>query len=69
MLESLPKETVENYRVLFARIEEIIVEQLFAAGDAIADWEDVIPEEVGEIKRVSESDNTTEENNDQTNQR
>ena len=63
-LQLSPKETVENCQVLLARIEEIIVEQVLAAKDAIDDWEDVIPEEVGEIKRASESDSTTEENND-----
>ena len=63
-LQLLPKETVEDCQVLLARIEEIIVEQVLAARDATEDWEDIIPEEVREIKRASEPDNTTEENND-----
>ena len=63
-LQLLPKETVEECQVLLARIEEIIVEQVLAAKDAVDDWEDIIPEEVREIKRASEPDNTTEENND-----
>ena len=62
-LQSLPKETVEDYRVLLTQLEEIIVEQLFAADDAIEDWADIIPEEVAQFKRASESDNITEENN------
>ena len=47
--------------MLLARLEEIIVGQIFTADDALEDWNDIVPDDVEELKQAFESDNTMEE--------
>lgn len=58
---SQSSESDESYQVLFARLEEIIIEQLATADDALDDWNDIVPEDVAELKQKLQSDNTTED--------
>lgn len=51
----------QNYQVILARLEEIITEQLATADDALDDWNDIVPEDVAELKQKLQSDNTTED--------
>jgi hypothetical protein len=37
--------------VTIAKIEEIVISQISTADDALKDWEDVVPEDVEEIKK------------------
>ena len=39
-------------RHVLARLDEIAIAQISTADDALADWEDVVPEDVGELRRV-----------------
>ena len=41
----------EDYQVALARLEEIVTEQLTTADDALDDWNDVVPEDVAELKQ------------------
>ena len=41
----------ENFQITLARLEEIVATQLIIADDALEDWNDVIPEEVEELKQ------------------
>lgn len=41
----------EDYQVLLARLEEIVTEQLTTADDALDDWDDIVPEDVAELKQ------------------
>jgi len=41
----------EDYQVLLARLEEIVTEQLTTADDALDDWNDIVPEDVAELKQ------------------
>ena len=41
----------DDYQVLLARLEEIVTEQLTTADDALADWNDLVPEDVAELKQ------------------
>ena len=34
-----------------ARLEEIVTEQLTTADDALDDWNDIVPEDVAELKQ------------------
>ncbi|MDE0425559.1 MAG: hypothetical protein OXN25_11870 [Candidatus Poribacteria bacterium] len=43
-------ESQENYQVMLARLEEIVAAQLITADDALEDWNDIVPEEVEELK-------------------
>ena len=54
-------ESDEDYQVGLAKLEVIVAEQLAAADDALEDWNDIVKEEVEELKQKLESDNTTEE--------
>ena len=51
-------ESLEDYRVAFAKLDAIVTEQLTTADDALEDWRDVVPEDVEELKQKLESDNT-----------
>ena len=51
----------ENYQVLLARLEEIVTYQLITADNALEDWNDIVPEEVAELKQQLQSNNTTED--------
>ena len=48
----------EDDQVALARLEEIIVEQLSIADDALEDWRDIVPEDVEELEQKRQSDNT-----------
>ena len=41
----------EDYQVLLARLEEIVTAQLTTADDALDDWNDLVPEDVAELKQ------------------
>ena len=51
-------ESQENYQVILARLEEIVTAQLLTADDALEDWNDIVPEDVEELKQKLQSDNT-----------
>ena len=39
----------EDYQVVLARLEAIVIEQLATADDALEDWRDIVPEDVEEL--------------------
>jgi hypothetical protein len=43
--------TEADKKVTVAKIEEIVISQIATADDALKDWEDVVPEDVEEIKK------------------
>ena len=45
-------------RQVLGRLEEIAVAQINASGDALADWEDLVPDDVRELRRVISSRTT-----------
>ena len=51
----------ENDQVALARLEEIISEQLSTADDALEDWNDIVPEDVKELKQKLQSEDTMED--------
>ena len=54
----------ENDQVALARLEEIIAEQLSTADDALEDWRDIVPEDVGEVEQKRQFDIQGGKNND-----
>ena len=54
-------ESDEDYQVLLARLREIVAHQLITADNALEDWNDIVPEDVKELKQKLQSDNTTED--------
>lgn len=54
-------ESQENYQVILARLEEIVTAQLLTADDALEDWNDIVPEDVEELKQKLQSENTMED--------
>ena len=54
-------ESNEDYQVLLARLREIVAHQLITADNALDDWNDIVPEDVEELKQKLQSDNTTED--------
>ena len=42
---------LEDYKVGLAKLEVIAVEQISTADDALADWRDIVPEDVEELYR------------------
>lgn len=50
----------ENYQVTLARLEEIVATQLITADHALEDWNDIVPEEVEELKQKLQSNGTKE---------
>ena len=51
----------ENYQVTLARLEEIVAAQLITADDALEDWNDIVPEEVEELKQKLQYNDTKED--------
>ena len=49
-------ESQENHQVILARLEEIIAAQLMTADDALEDWNDIVPEDVEELKQKLQSE-------------
>ncbi len=58
---SRSSESHEDYQVVLAKLEVIVTEQLATADDALEDWNDIVPEEVAELKQKLESDNIAED--------
>jgi hypothetical protein len=54
-------ESQENYQVILARLEEIITAQLMTADNALDDWNDIVPEDVKELKQKLQSEDTMED--------
>ena len=50
----------EDHQVVLAKLDAIVTEQLATADDALDDWNDIVPEDVAELKQKLQSDNTTE---------
>lgn len=50
-------ESREDYEVIHAKLEGIVVEQLTTAGDALEDWRDIVPEDVEELYQRLSFDN------------
>ena len=46
--ESREFDTVEDYRVAIARLEELVRGQLITADDAMKDWRDVVSEDTSD---------------------
>ena len=46
---SKSSESDEDYQVVLARLEAIVIEQLATADDALEDWRDIVPEDVEEL--------------------
>ena len=49
--ESREFDSVEKYRLAFARLEELVRSQLITADDALEDWRDMVPEDVRDLKK------------------
>jgi hypothetical protein len=45
----------EHFRVIFAKLDAIVNEQLNTTDDALEDWRDVVPEDVDELKQKLQS--------------
>lgn len=54
-------ESHEDHQVVLAKLDAIVTEQLATADDALDDWNDIVPEDVAELKQKLQSDYTTEE--------
>lgn len=50
-----------------AKLEAIVIEQLATADDALEDWNDIVPEEVSELKNRLENSKVGGRNNEQSN--
>ncbi len=48
-------ESTDDIRVVIAKLDAIVTEQLTAADDALEDWRDIVPEDVEELKQNLES--------------
>ena len=46
-------ESDEDYQVLLARLREIVAHQLITADNALEDWNDIVSEDVKELKQRS----------------
>ena len=51
-------ESLENQQVTLAKLDVIVTEQLATADDALEDWNDIVPEDVEELKQKLQSDDT-----------
>ena len=49
--ESRDSDSVAGYRLAFARLEEVVGDQLVTADDALEDWEDIVPKDVRELRK------------------
>lgn len=57
----------ESQSHTMAKLEAIVVEQLSTADDALEDWNDIVPEEVSELKARLEKSRLNGRGNEQTN--
>ncbi len=42
---------LDQYKEALARLEEIATTQISTADDALADWEDIVPEDIEELRK------------------
>lgn len=54
-------ESPEKQQVTLAKLDAIVTEQLATADDALEDWNDIVPEDVEELKQKLGSGNIEEE--------
>ena len=47
--------TIHDYQQVVARLGEIAIEQISTADNALSDWEDIVPEDVRELRQVLSS--------------
>ena len=47
---SRSSKTPDQYKEVLARLSEIAITQISSADDALADWEDIVPEDVKELR-------------------
>ena len=45
----------DQYKDVLARLDEIAIAQISTADDALADWEDIVPEDVKELRQALSS--------------
>ncbi|MDN3639077.1 hypothetical protein QWY82_09680 [Simiduia curdlanivorans] len=57
----------ESQSQTMAKLEAIVIEQLSTADDALEDWNDIVPEEVSELKARLERSRINGRNNEQAN--
>ena len=50
-------ESLDDYRVILAKLDAIVTEQLTTADDALEDWRDIVPEDVQELKQKYQPNN------------
>ena len=55
IIESSRRSKVADYNQVVARLDEIALAQISTADDALADWEDIVPEDVKELRQVLSS--------------
>ena len=44
--------TIHDYRQVVARLGEIAIEQISTADNALSDWEDIVPDDVRELRQA-----------------
>ena len=49
---SKSSEVSDRTKQVLARLEEIAISQISTADDALADWEDIVPEDVEELRQT-----------------
>ncbi|WPD24507.1 MAG: hypothetical protein SD837_08060 [Candidatus Electrothrix scaldis] len=59
--------TAESQSHTMAKLEAIVIEQLSTADDALEDWNDIVPEEVSELKTRLERSRLDRRNNEPAN--
>ena len=47
--------TPDQYKQALARLEEIAISQISTADDALADWEDIVPKDIEELRQALSS--------------
>ena len=52
---SQPQMAIHDYQKMVARLGEIAIAQISTADDALSDWEDIVPEDVKELRDVLSS--------------
>ena len=64
IIESSRRSRVPDYNQVVARLDEIAIAQISTADDALADWEDIVPEDVKELRQALSSRRPEEVAND-----
>jgi len=55
-IENFQSNKVDNHEIVLAKLQAIVVEQITTADDALADWEDIIPKEIQELRQKLDRD-------------